>query len=151
MPELYGRKTVKLDSLGKKQTHTLFLYGTLMFEPVWNRVVGGRYKAAPASISGWKRLRVIGEEYPALVPGSGIIHGVARFDIEPDDVRLLDIFEGDYYERSRCEIVMENDQQCNGWTYVFREEYQHLLDPFRTWDPVHFVEHDLYKFLKRFF
>lgn len=44
----------------------LFTYGSLMFENVWRRVVSGRYRSTPATLHGYRRQRVRGEDYPAL-------------------------------------------------------------------------------------
>ena len=49
----------------------VFTYGSLMYAPVWERVVVGRYQAAQASAAGFRRHAVRGETYPGVVSAAG--------------------------------------------------------------------------------
>ena len=44
----------------------VFTYGSLMFDRVWSRVVCGTYPAAAATLSGFRRQRVLDQDYPSL-------------------------------------------------------------------------------------
>ena len=63
----------------------LFCYGSLMFDPVWTRVVQGGYPAQPARLRGWRRGAVIGEE----VRQSSALHssyGKDRLPVVPHEL-----------------------------------------------------------------
>lgn len=79
----------------------IFTYGCLMFDPVWTRVVGGRYKKRTARLDGFCRRRMHGQIYPAVVPCSAEAHveGVLYLDVDEADIGRLDRFEGKYYKR----------------------------------------------------
>ena len=84
----------------------LFAYGTLMDAEVRALVLGRPApEATPASLRGWRRVRVPGEAYPALAPDpqatvAGLLvelHGAAELD-------RLRFFEGKYYEMRECAV-----------------------------------------------
>ena len=54
----------------------LFVYGSLMYEPVWRRIVRGEFQSTRASLRGYRRLCVVNEDYPAIVKGAGIVAGL---------------------------------------------------------------------------
>lgn len=71
-----------------------------MFPQVWQRVVHGKYHSASAVVSGYARYAIIGETYPAMVERAGaVVHGVVYFDVNEDDVSMLDAFESVDYRR----------------------------------------------------
>ena len=81
-------------------TANIFTYGSLMFADVWQRVVCGKYRFAPAQLSGHVRLAVADETYPGMIASAGNqVHGVVYFDVAPDDLERLDEFEGSEYRR----------------------------------------------------
>jgi gamma-glutamylcyclotransferase (GGCT)/AIG2-like uncharacterized protein YtfP len=79
----------------------IFTYGSLMFESVWRTVVRGAYRSSLATVHGFERRCVSGENYPAMVVsrGAAAFSGRLYFDVEPDDVARLDHFETSHYAR----------------------------------------------------
>ena len=79
----------------------IFTYGSLMFPSVWGRVVRGDYRRAEASIHGFRRVRVLGAEHPALIIAANAptIAGRVYFDVSAEDVARLDHFETAQYAR----------------------------------------------------
>ena len=131
--------------------YAVFTYGSLMFESVWKRVVQGDYPSSHASLDGYRRLSVINETYPALVPvpGTHSIQGVVYQGVSHDDIGRLDEFEGDYYRREEVEVIIAGGQRMISYTYVFRPEYQQLLST-RDWNPDTFRRNGLDAFLQRY-
>ncbi len=79
---------------------SVFTYGSLMFEPVWARVVTGRYRSVPAVLHGFRRQRVRGATYPSLMRCAGAaVEGLLYLDVTDDDIAALDRFEGAGYRR----------------------------------------------------
>jgi gamma-glutamylcyclotransferase (GGCT)/AIG2-like uncharacterized protein YtfP len=89
----------------------VFTYGSLMFPPVWNRVVTGDYESALATINGFRRLAVIEKEHPALVIAKGArqLTGRVYFDVSNFDLARLDHFETERYARITVAATISND------------------------------------------
>lgn len=129
----------------------LFTYGSLMFEPVWNRVVNGRYQGIAARAYGYQRKRINDALYPALIPGNPdeFVDGIIYLDIDCEDLRRLDLFEGDEYLRSSlsCETTDQGSLAAEG--YLFKDSLRHRLSD-QDWDPHGFVQYDLQTFIAEY-
>lgn len=116
----------------------LFVYGTLMFEEVWQALVEDRYITLPARILGYRRTRVIDDVYPVIRPAvSGkAVPGIVYLDVSPGDLQRLDQFEGQHYERRQVRALPEDSfRPLRAQTYVLKDEFQHLASQ-TPWDPV---------------
>jgi gamma-glutamylcyclotransferase (GGCT)/AIG2-like uncharacterized protein YtfP len=83
----------------------VFTYGSLMFAPVWERVVRGTYRSAAATLSQHRRFALADETYPGMIAEAGAeVTGVVYFDVDPADLLALDRFEGDEYRRIRVPL-----------------------------------------------
>jgi gamma-glutamylcyclotransferase (GGCT)/AIG2-like uncharacterized protein YtfP len=124
----------------------IFLYGSLMYEVVWSRVVKGHYAAFPSLIRGWRRFCVVGEDYPAAVPGNGLIEGIVRVDVSPADITALDRFEGEEYSRVSCTAETLSLEKLDAWVYRFNDAYYHRLSD-REWNQSEFEKSGLTRFI----
>lgn len=111
----------------------VFTYGSLMFAPVWERVVSGRYRSLAAELSGYRRLAIVGESYPGIVDAKpGKVAGVLYCDVSAADLQALDDFEGSDYRRCSVAVTMPDGMPILAQTYVY-------LLPLRLathdWDP----------------
>lgn len=99
----------------------IFTYGSLMHRRVWDRVVAEEYPARPATIRGFERRRIIGEVYPALIPGApeSTVQGVVYLGVSATDLAALDHFEGDAYRRIEVPIDAADSPGLTAWTYAF--------------------------------
>ena len=72
-----------------------------MLDRIWSRVVKGSYKKQDGTIYGYRRLFIRNEIYPCLVKRTHehFVRGVIYFNIDQEDCRILDVFEGECYER----------------------------------------------------
>ena len=89
-----------------------FFYGTLMAPQVLHRVCHGgsqpdnpiykshKLKMFPAILHNHRRHRVIGADYPAIIPYEGsTVRGTYVTGLTDNDIWRLDIFEGSQYVR----------------------------------------------------
>ena len=142
-------------------TH-VFTYGSLMFERVWSRVVRGTYPAASATLSGYRRQCVLGQDYPSLeqIAGSDgdsndALGGVVYLGVEADDLAALDEFEGSEYLRIQVQVTVR--AQVEGGpvsgsllpadTYLFIASDKVAPGP---WDPVEFERERIERFLREY-
>ncbi len=79
-----------------------------MFPVVWDRVVQGRYRSGEATIHGFQRLQIRGEQYPALIvsPNAGLITGRVYYDVSESDIARLDHFETSDYARVSIAVTV---------------------------------------------
>jgi gamma-glutamylcyclotransferase (GGCT)/AIG2-like uncharacterized protein YtfP len=81
---------------------TFFVYGTLMDAAIVARVTGLSVTAAhlrPATLDGYRRVRVAERHYPALVPfDGGRVEGRLFRNVPPEAQRRLATYEDDTYE-----------------------------------------------------
>lgn len=120
----------------------VFTYGSLMFAPVWRRVVAGEYNSAPAMLNHHARFAVIGASYPGMLARAGeCVRGLLYFDVESDDLAALDRFEGADYRRVAV------DARLDGGDMVRAQAYLYLLPARlsgRPWQPERF---DMQRFI----
>ncbi|RZI44596.1 gamma-glutamylcyclotransferase [Herbaspirillum sp. HC18] len=98
----------------------VFTYGSLMFPEVWQRVVRGRYRSAPAVAAGFGRYEISGETYPGMIVQAGCtVCGVVYFDVTPQDLEALDYFEGIEYRRDEIAVALDSGETVPAYTYIY--------------------------------
>lgn len=129
-------------------TRHLFTYGSLMFPPVWHRVVGNSYPSETAVLPGYAIFRVANEPYPGIVPvvGAPGVSGVVYRDLDEDAIDRLDRFEGDAYRRLPMRVVLASGRFLRCDTYVFLPSALHVLSP-ESWTAEDFRKKGLREFL----
>lgn len=128
----------------------VFTYGSLMYVPVWSRIVAGDYASFEGCISGYQRFAVAGEDYPGVIraPADSQVNGRLYLDVQPDDVRRLDEFEGEYYSREVC-MMATPQGAVEAQLYVIKPEYSGVLSA-ENWNQKAFEQAGLQRFLERY-
>ena len=129
----------------------LFCYGSLMFAPVWSRVVQGTYDHIPAQLRGFQRRGVQGELYPCLIPGrqADLVEGVLYFHLNAADMKRLDEFEGDLYDRQTVAVTGVDGSQGPHEAEVYVLKACHRAVATQTaWDATWFATEGLAQFLR---
>ncbi len=126
-------------------TRNVFTYGSLMFPVVWDRVVQGRYRSSEATIHGFQRLRIRGEQYPALVVNSNAspLTGRVYFDVSASDIARLDHFETSDYARVAIAVKVAGQALAADAYLTLKPE---ALEPVK-WSPEIFERDGLKSFL----
>lgn len=127
----------------------LFVYGSLMFSEVFEAVVRGTYESEAAGLSGWRRMKIIDEVYPGLVYGDGSVDGVLWKDISLEDLRILDVFEGEYYERIPVYVLGQQGESLQCFVYAVRDRFRHILDS-EEWCPSDFEQNGINHFIETY-
>ena len=127
----------------------IFVYGSLMFEPVWNRVVTGSYTKIEGQLFGYARLGIKDEHYPGLIETPGTVDGVIWLDVNDTDIEKLDRFEGVYYRRNQVFVADSHDRCLDCETYVIANDYTYLLED-HPWDADQFREQHLQSFIEKY-
>lgn len=126
----------------------IFTYGSLMFQPVWSKVVTGNYKFARGKIYGVQRKSIKDETYPCLIETDAeeSVDGMVYFNVGHEDISRLDLFEGEYYRRCKKKCVSADGMLIDAETYLFRKEFYHLVDD-KDWDLKWFESKGIYHFI----
>jgi gamma-glutamylcyclotransferase (GGCT)/AIG2-like uncharacterized protein YtfP len=129
----------------------LFCYGSLMFTPVWSRVVQGTYDRIEAQLRGFQRRGVRDKIYPCLIPGSheDIVDGVVYLHIHPTDMARLDAFEGDLYDRQTVTCVEAAQRSYEAAVYVLKARFRSIATD-AAWDARWFATEGLPQFLRHY-
>lgn len=124
----------------------VFTYGSLMFPPVWTRVVTGHHRSVKGTIHGFERRRIVDAAYPALTRGAGTVDGVLYCDVGAEDLAALDRFEleGEDYRRIEIPVVLESGETVTAWTYLYLKTDRIAAE---RWDPQQFETRDLPRFI----
>lgn len=129
----------------------VFVYGSLMYLPVWQQVVARQYNAQPALLADYQRYCVPGETYPGLKCEAGqSVKGLVWLDVQADDLARLDRFEGAEYERVDVMVALPNHSQGAGLmeaqTYLWK--FPNLLEG-KVWKAEDFERDGLQRFMSR--
>ena len=122
-----------------------------MFHRVWSRVVAGDYEKMDARLYGYKRRRIRGAVYPAVLPGSDLdyVDGIVYLNVSSSDVKTLDEFEGEYYRKEPAECELCDRGKISACVYVLKEKYTNLIDD-KEWDPAWFSQVCIHSFLMEY-
>ena len=125
----------------------LFVYGTLMVPEVMFTVCGHRGNGQPATLIGYRRRRIIGETYPAIVRCAGDrVRGICFEGLTAAQGRLLDNFEGNMYRRNQIRVhTAEGERSAE--TYVLALGYRALISD-EPWSLESFVATHLDAFVR---
>ena len=130
----------------------VFTYGSLMFTPVWSRVVASSYDRCDAILHGYDRKGVRDEVFPVIVPSTfhSQVGGIVYLGVSASDMAKLDQFEGEYYFRKTEQVITLDKAILPAEVYVLKEEYYTIISP-REWDPVHFSTTGIHLFMHMYF
>lgn len=110
----------------------IFTYGSLMFPPVWERVVRARYRSMQATVSDHARFAIVGATYPGMIAQAGTaVRGVLYFDVSAQDVAALDAFEGSDYRREPVRATLESGETVTAGTYLYLDVARLAAAPWR--------------------
>jgi gamma-glutamylcyclotransferase (GGCT)/AIG2-like uncharacterized protein YtfP len=128
----------------------VFVYGSLMFDIVWNTLIINRYQKIDARLDDFKRMEVKGEVYPGLIAAEGgVVDGLLMLAMRQADILVLDSFEGEYYARSEVVVSASDGRLIRAQTYVFRDKYRYLLAN-AEWDIEEFSSKGINTFLMEY-
>lgn len=106
----------------------LFVYGSLLFPEIRDRLVGKKVEIIDAKLNGFKRVCVLGEDYPALTRKKGhTVQGELLLDIDDPTMKLLTLFEGDEYDLKHVTAEL-SDKQVLAHAFLWKTGLEYTLD-----------------------
>jgi gamma-glutamylcyclotransferase (GGCT)/AIG2-like uncharacterized protein YtfP len=126
----------------------IFTYGTLMIPDVMYAVTTRKFRFVDAILRGYARFTVKGESYPGIIPVTdAITAGIIYYNVDEPSLDVLDIFEGDLYQRTPILVETVEKEMLNAETYVIKPEYRDYLSS-KGWDVNKFTKTYLETFLE---
>jgi gamma-glutamylcyclotransferase (GGCT)/AIG2-like uncharacterized protein YtfP len=127
----------------------VFAYGTLMSEEVWLKVVKTKHKSKAGTLAGFERKKLTGKTYSGMIKKDNTkTEGIIYFDISGEELKTLDSFEGEEYERQKINIF-SGDKTIECFTYIYKDEYKkNLLSD--EWSFEDFLKNGLNVFLSNY-
>jgi len=109
-----------------------------MCADIMARVTGATPAAQPATLTGFRRHPVQGEDYPGILPdAAGEVAGTLYSDLPESAWARLDAFEGSEYDRERVLVHTQDGNAETAWCYVFKAALASRLAP-GEWLPTDF-------------
>ena len=128
-------------------SNNLFVYGTLLFDEVWNEIVGSSRNKKLAKAHGWTRYYINNKLYPGLrYSEDSVVEGLLINDLTQQHWSKLDKFEDDLYTRKLIEVILENNTRVRCHAYIVEQTaYKYLSSV--PWEPEKFKQVELEKFM----
>ena len=99
--------------------HRLFCYGTLQLPEVMKAVIGHTYHGVNARLPGYAIYRVKDAVYPGIIESTDDeTSGILYCGVNDEDLKVLDLFEGELYERRLSQVKTEDGKSYDAWVYV---------------------------------
>ncbi len=104
-----------------------------------------------ATLYGYKRRKIRGAIYPALLPGTEAdsVDGIIYLNVSRSDTERLDEFEGEHYQKQMAECELSDGSSITAGVYVFKQEYRNLIED-EDWDPDWFSKVAIHLFLTEY-
>jgi gamma-glutamylcyclotransferase (GGCT)/AIG2-like uncharacterized protein YtfP len=126
----------------------LFCYGTLQLPEVMKAVIGQTYRGVSARLPGYAIYRVKHAEYPGVIEApNNETSGVLYRGVSDEDLKVLDLFEGELYERRLLGVKAKDGKSYHAWVYVISIENKTYLTK-ETWHLKTFMKKGFDTFMK---
>lgn len=87
----------------------LFVYGTLLFPEILNKITGREHHSVKAVLKDYRRFAVKDCDYPAIIEQkNGMVIGNLILNVDDVAMNLLSGFEGDEYVKREVEVLADN-------------------------------------------
>uniref|UniRef100_A0A061QV32 Putative gamma-glutamylcyclotransferase n=1 Tax=Tetraselmis sp. GSL018 TaxID=582737 RepID=A0A061QV32_9CHLO len=120
----------------------VFVYGTLMAPEITRLLISRVPNQSPATLRGFRRLRVKGQDFPAVISVSGSkgttdntceVQGLLLQGLTNKELAIFDEYEDDDYSRETLQVHLTEGSCETAFVYVWRDEGRHLLEE-TEWD-----------------
>ena len=131
----------------------LFVYGTLLFEPVMRVVTGRCFAKLPVVLPGYQCWKVRGASYPGIIEDLGSpdeqgVRGELCLHVDEHSLARLDAYEDAFYERRSVQVTVASGLVHDALCYVVPQAASHRLEPV-AWQREQFEREHLENFLTR--
>lgn len=125
----------------------LFVYGTLLFPEIIEKLSGKNFETVPAFIRGFIRKRIVGCDYPVVIQNlNSEVKGLLVRNVDEQSMQLLTFYEGDEYEKMETDVWIENEK-TTAFVFVWKNNSKDLEE--NDWDENEFRQKHLKAYLNK--
>lgn len=115
-----------------------------MHPKIWDRLISNNYETKPFEIFGYARKALKARVYPALiVDETDSIRGLLYLNVQEEDLRIIDDFEGNEYTRMDLKSAL-SEEQASVHTYLYTGDKANLTT--LDWDYEAFIKEHIVAF-----
>ncbi len=119
--------------------YNVFVYGSLLFREMVEKLCGKTVEMQQACLHGYKRCAVDGADYPAIIKEeTSKVKGKLIVNLCKEDLDILTFYEGDEYQTTPVEVKTENREIISALAYTWIVGIDRLLD--WDWDKERFKQ-----------
>ena len=97
----------------------LFVYGTLLYGPVLDRVLGRRPSMCWAAAPGFSARKMPGVIWPGMIERENTVTGgILLLDLSASELEILDRYEGEPYRRAELSVVDDRGRVVEAFAYL---------------------------------
>ena len=124
----------------------LFVYGSLLFPDLVTELTGKSFRSSPATLDGFKRYRVKGCDYPAIIKAPGAnVEGLLIENVDESSLEILVFFEGNEYRKQQVTVI-SSAKQIAATAFIWTNDVALLENS--DWDEAEFRKQSLTSYLK---
>jgi gamma-glutamylcyclotransferase (GGCT)/AIG2-like uncharacterized protein YtfP len=106
-------------STSERAERPLFVYGTLLYGPVLDRVLGRRPEMCWAAAPGFAARKMPGVVWPGMIElKDTVAGGILLLDLSVAELESLDQYEGEPYWRAELTVVDDRGRTVEAHAYV---------------------------------
>ncbi|HKI88295.1 MAG TPA: gamma-glutamylcyclotransferase family protein [Draconibacterium sp.] len=125
----------------------IFVYGSLLFPELLTALTGNSFIYSPAILYGFKRFRVKGCDFPAIIEETrSKTEGLLIENVDEKSMEILSFFEGDEYREEKVTIFI-SDKEITAITFIWGADKSLLVN--RDWDANEFKNKSLDYYLDK--
>lgn len=125
----------------------IFVYGSLLFPELVTALTGNSFIYSPAILYGFKRFRVKGCDFPAIIEETrSKTEGLLIENVDEKSMEILSFFEGDEYREEKVTIFI-SDKEITAITFIWGADKSLLVN--RDWDANEFKNKSLDYYLDK--
>lgn len=126
----------------------IFVYGTLLFETVMEKVVKQNFTSKPACLHNYTRKCIRGRVYPGIVQHKhSKVDGLVYYGVTQEAIQRLDYFEGIEYQRKTVQVMSVSGELIFADTYVVNSAHINALED-KPWTADEFQQRYMAEYLK---
>ncbi|KAK1438229.1 hypothetical protein QVD17_04035 [Tagetes erecta] len=128
---------------GVSNTHTVFVYGSLLADDVVQILLNRVPQTSPAILNNYHRFSIKGRVYPAILPVENKkVTGRVLIGLSGTELDILDMYEDDEYDKRVVNVsLLDASEVLQAYTYVWGNSTD--PDLYGDWDFEEFKESKL--------
>jgi gamma-glutamylcyclotransferase (GGCT)/AIG2-like uncharacterized protein YtfP len=125
----------------------LFVYGTLCFPEIVEKLTGKSFQTENAVLKGYERKRIRNTDYPAIIKNENSeVEGLLLWNVDKRSLKIFSFYEGDEYASFELTVIV-NSKHTKAKVFVWISNINDLEN--LDWDLDEFAKKSLNTYIKK--